>query len=258
MIRRIPILLYHRVGEPDGSFMDKYTVTPESFGLQMEWIHRHHWTPTTLENVLREKINNIPDHSLVITFDDGFESNRIYAWPILHNYRFPSTTFLVANRLGSRNLWDGPGRDMYSIISQEDLSGADPNLMQFHSHSLTHPKLSLLGRDAQRKEIEESRNSILSYGASGSFFAYPFGDWNRQVMERVREAGYSGACTCIEGLNSEGTDPFLLRRVEIKDDDLEWRLWLKLKTGHDFFAYRDRVHKLRGWLRRLTLVVSGN
>ncbi len=258
MSRKIPILLYHRVGERDGSFMDQYTVTPESFRMQMEWIHRHDWTPTTLENVLREKIEGVPDHALVITFDDGFASNRVYAWPILDNYHFPSATFLVANRLGSRNLWDGPGKDIYSLISHEDLSEANPKLMQFHSHSLTHPRLPLLGRDALRKEIEESRDSILSYGASGSFFAYPYGEWNRQVMERVREAGYSGACTCIEGLNSEGTDPFLLRRVEIKDVDLGWRFWLKLKTGHDLFRHSDRVNKLSEWLRRRTLVVSGN
>ena len=193
MNRKIPILLYHRVGERDGSFMDKYTVTPESFGLQMEWIRRHDWKPIALENVLMEKINGVADRLLVITFDDGFASNRVYAWPILANYGFPSATFLVANRLGSRNLWDGPGRDLYSMLSREELSEANPKLMQFHSHSLTHPRLPLLECDALRREIEGSRALILSFGASGSFFAYPFGKWNPQVMEQVRQAGYSGA-----------------------------------------------------------------
>lgn len=258
MNRKIPILLYHRVGERDGSFMDEYTVSPESFRLQMEWIHRHDWKPIALENVVGERISEAPEHVLVITFDDGFASNRVHAWPILDNYAFPSATFLVADRLGSRNLWDGPGRDQYWLLSHEDLRGANSQLMSFHSHSLTHPDLPLLEQDAVRREIEESRKAISRYRGSGSFFAYPFGAWNQQVVVEVRQAGYSGACTCIEGLNSEDTDPFLLRRVEIREADLGWRFWLKLKTGHDFSAYKDRVNKLRGWLRKRTLIISGN
>ena len=237
--------------------MDDYTVSPETFRSQMNWISQHGWKPTVLEDILGEKIESVPEHALVITFDDGFASNRSDAWPILQEYGFPSATFLVAARLGSRNTWDGPGRDDYELLSCNDLAGANAQLMRFHSHSLTHPVLPPLKPDALRKELEESKKAIALLNGSGSFFAYPFGAWSRQVVEHVGEAGYTGACTCIEGLNSKHTNPFLLRRVEIRECDTGWRLWLKLTTGRDLLAIREWIVRSRDWVKRGTRAIFG-
>jgi peptidoglycan/xylan/chitin deacetylase (PgdA/CDA1 family) len=252
MSRNVPILLYHRVGDPDGSFMDEFTVSPAIFAEQMDWIRRNGWHPTTLENVVAPGVS-LPKRSLVITFDDGFASNREHAWPVLRRHGFPSATFIVTERLGSYNRWDGPTRDSYPLLSSEEVALADAGLMTFHSHSATHPDLRSLADDwnALRKEVEHSRDSLASVKNTGRFFAYPFGCWSPEVVDRVAKAGYLGACTCIEGLNSPYTNPYLLRRVEIHESDVGWKLWLKLYLG------RDILRRLRVRMARVSHYMSG-
>ena len=256
MIQKIPILLYHRVGQRDGSFMDEYTVSPEIFAEQMDTIERYGWRPTKLENVLGTKAFTTPKRSLVITFDDGFASNREHAWPILQRYAFPSATFIVTDCLGSYNRWDGPPRACYPLLSAKDLAAADPTLMSFHSHTATHPDLTVLTHDLEslRRELDHSRRFLAEQGAFGQLFAYPFGSWNWEVLEHVRDAGYVGACTSMEGLNSAWTNPFLLRRIEIRECDVGRRFWLKIHLGRNIFQWPPNrppeVSMLGRWLRR--------
>ena len=248
MSPRFPILLYHRIGGRDGSFMDKYTVTPETFKLQMDWIKQHNWRPIALEDISTEISRKSAGRFLVITFDDGFASNRIHAWPVLDRNGFPSATFIVGGMLGQHNSWDGSGRDCYTLLSSEDLAFSNSRLMAFQSHSATHPKLTALGPNALSEEITKSKRFAQILHPSGSFFAYPFGALNRAVMAEIRGAGFSGGCTCYQGLNSKRTNPFLLRRVEIRENDLGWRLWLKLYTGRDLLSKPSWLSELRVWL----------
>ena len=55
--------------------------------------------------------------SLVITFDDGFDSNKKFAWRFVEKLAFPSDTFLVTGCIGQRNRWDGPSRENYPLLS---------------------------------------------------------------------------------------------------------------------------------------------
>jgi peptidoglycan/xylan/chitin deacetylase (PgdA/CDA1 family) len=233
--------------------MDKYTVSPDSFAHQMGAIREWGWQPVRIETVMRDAIPRAPRRSLVISFDDGFASNRQHAWPILERYRFPSMTFVVTGRMGGYNDWDGPQRAMYPLLSKSDIADADPELMTFHSHSATHPDLTFLDPERLEKELHDPRSAMSHLATAGPFFAYPHGSWNWVVLQRVRKAGYVGACTSMDGLNSRRTNPFLLRRVEIRDSDLGWRFRAKLHLGRDITRWPPvrppEVSILGRWLR---------
>jgi peptidoglycan/xylan/chitin deacetylase (PgdA/CDA1 family) len=255
MSRRVPILLYHRVGDRDGSFMDNYTVSPKTFAEQMDSLRHFGWQPVPLENVLDTRLNKKPRRPVVLTFDDGFASNREHAWPVLAGHRFPSATFLVTDYLGGVNTWDGPSRASYPLLSTNDLASADPSLMTFHSHSATHADLTFLTHDSRalKRELEDPRHRLAGLTTAGAVFAYPRGSWNWDVMESVRDAGYAGACTSMEGVNSDGTNPFLLRRIEIQECDIGWKFWLKIRLGRDITRWPlprpPEVSILAAWLR---------
>ena len=228
--------------------MDDYTVTGERFEQQMLWLQRQGWHPTSLQNLLPDKIQNLPERSVVITFDDGFASNRQHAWPVLDQLRFPASTFVVTDRLGSRNSWDGEGRDHYPLLSGEDIAVADRQLMTFHSHSKSHPDLPSLTRDELLEELRGSKHTLSRMGLDTSFFAYPFGRWNWQVVDAVRDVGFRGACSCLQGLNGVRTNPLLLRRVEVRNEDVGWRFQSKVTTGRDWTTWPpDRPE----WLRQV-------
>lgn len=257
MSGKFPILLYHRVGPRDGSYMDAYTVSPEAFLAQMEQIHREGWRPTSIAAAFGGGARNPPRRSLAITFDDGYASNREYAWPILERLGFPSDTFVVTERLAQSNLWDGPEEGVWPILSREQLADANSKLMRFHSHSATHPELTSIADDSEAVERELKR-SLAGPSASlsnwGDGFAYPYGVWSWRVVEQVRAAGYRWACTCLEGLNSPRTDPFLLRRVEIHERDIGARLSLKLLTGRSLQKWPPQlpaeIRLAKAWLTK--------
>jgi peptidoglycan/xylan/chitin deacetylase (PgdA/CDA1 family) len=232
MSEATPILLFHRVGPPDGSAMDRYTVSPARFALQMAQLAAEGWRGVALEDFLDSDMPPAAGRQVAVTFDDGFASNRKHAWPVLAQHRFRATTFLVAGEIGGVNSWDGAAMPRFPLLGAADLREADPGTMSFQSHGATHRPLPSMGAADLEREIRDSRIRLeAAIGRPVNVFAYPFGAWDRRVRDAVAGAGYRAACSCESGRNGPRDDPFLLRRVEILEEDLGWRLRLKLLTG---------------------------
>lgn len=105
--KRAAILMYHRV-LPGGAQADTFTadsirVTPEEFDWQMETISRY-MRPTSLtalRAVLESAEREIPSRTCVVTFDDGWFDNSVYAAPILEKRRVPAAIFVATHFIGS-------------------------------------------------------------------------------------------------------------------------------------------------------------
>jgi peptidoglycan/xylan/chitin deacetylase (PgdA/CDA1 family) len=235
MFTGLPVLLYHRVGPRDGSPMDRYTVSAARFAAQMAQLADRGWRVVPLEAALDPAAARRGARVAAITFDDGFASNREHAWPVLARHGFPSTTFVVSGELGGTNSWDGMDMPRYPLLRAADVAGADPALLAFQSHGASHASLPEVGDRELEGELRGSRARLGEVtGRLPALFAYPFGSHSARVREAVRAAGYRGACSCRGGRNNAGTDPYLLRRVEILEADIGWRLSLKLGTGVNF------------------------
>lgn len=97
------ILSYHHViaeerAGPDGP----RDATPVS------WFNAHlrllakHFTVVSLDDALRRlKDGPLTRDYVVITFDDGYKDNYAQAFPLLREYGFPATTFLIAGLVGT-------------------------------------------------------------------------------------------------------------------------------------------------------------
>ena len=115
----IIILLYHRVcPKTDNSFMSG--VSPEEFENQIKYLQKYFkiFSLEKLINFLKNsKISNKEYKNIaVITFDDGYKDNYIYAYPILKSNRIPATIFLTTDYIGKDKLfwWDKVGYIIYN------------------------------------------------------------------------------------------------------------------------------------------------
>jgi peptidoglycan/xylan/chitin deacetylase (PgdA/CDA1 family) len=81
---------------------------------------------------------------------------------------------------------------------------------EIDAHTRTHPHLTWLSHDDMVSEVAGSKSDLEALGMSPVTFAYPFNDFNDDVEQAVKDAGFQGARSARQGFNNRYTDPFAL------------------------------------------------
>jgi peptidoglycan/xylan/chitin deacetylase (PgdA/CDA1 family) len=157
-----------------------------------------------------DKGTPLPDHSVVITIDDGYKTARTKAWPILKAFGFPVTLYIYTQFVGHK-----------SALSWEDIEALSREGVDIESHSVTHPLLTHPQKAMTRKEyiawidheLVDSKKELEAHiGKPVTTLAYPFGGYDERIVERTKKAGYLAALTCDDGNVTRNTDPWHLNR----------------------------------------------
>ncbi len=169
----IPILMYHEIGYEEGN---GNTITPELFEEQISAMYNAGYSSLTFDD-----INNyvrygwdLPERSVIITFDDGYLSNYEYAYPILQKYGMKATIFSVGCTMGSDTYKDTGNsiRPHFSIAQAQEMF--DSGLISIQSH--TYDLHRVEGWDAEYRDGASKLD-----GESDAEFAYMFiEDLNRE------------------------------------------------------------------------------
>lgn len=176
-----PILLYHHIKTPNVA--NALFVTPEDFRAQMKFLRDNGYTtiPVTL---LVKAINfgaSLPEKPVIITFDDNDITVYTDAYPIMKEFGFTGTNYLVGNRLGSQGFM--------TIDQLKELSAAG---WEVGSHSMTHVDLTQTGE--LEWELAQSRANLENkLGVKVETFAYPFGSFSAEVINEVSKIYVAGA-----------------------------------------------------------------
>ncbi|MFZ4551361.1 MAG: polysaccharide deacetylase family protein [Aquabacterium sp.] len=176
----------------------------------------------------------LPQRSVVITVDDGFDDFREHAWPALQEYGFPATVFLVSSLIGKNAAWLQDRPQQSRLMDAASIRRLHQEGCHFGSHAMSHPRLTQLTAAQQRQEIFGSKQALEDLlGAEVPDFCYPYGDYNAQVRDLVQEAGYRTGLTCIRGAANTAHNPFELPRKAISYGDnligYAWKLHMKHK-----------------------------
>ncbi|MEO6051263.1 MAG: polysaccharide deacetylase family protein, partial [Pyrinomonadaceae bacterium] len=96
----IPILTYHSIDE-SGSVI---STAPDVFRQQMKFLKEANWNVVSLSELACLFLNKTPlkSQTAVLTFDDGFRNFYTTAFPILEEYNFKATVFLVTDYCGKQ------------------------------------------------------------------------------------------------------------------------------------------------------------
>jgi len=105
------VVVYHRIS-PEKDSWSFETLSPQSFERQIERFRQNHeiLSLDRLVQCLRGE-KPLPKRGVVITFDDGYKDNYLYAYPILRRLRVPATVFLVTGHISTNKMfwWDKVG-----------------------------------------------------------------------------------------------------------------------------------------------------
>jgi peptidoglycan/xylan/chitin deacetylase (PgdA/CDA1 family) len=142
---------------------------------------------------------------VVFTFDDGCETDLIFAAPILKEAGFGATFYVTVAHLGRRG-----------YLSESQLRELSDAGFEVGSHSLTHSYLHDLSDARVREEVAGSKERLEQLtGRAVRHFSCPGGRWDARVAAAAREAGYESLVTSRPGLNAPGVDRFRLSRVAV-------------------------------------------
>jgi peptidoglycan/xylan/chitin deacetylase (PgdA/CDA1 family) len=203
----VPILMYHVVADPpaDAPYPGLY-VDSADFAAEVRWLARHGYHAVTLDQVYAYWRHGqpLPRRPIVFTFDDGYRSVYVNAFPVLRRHGWPAVLdLLVANESKSWGISAGRVRSLMAAGWEID------------SHTLTHLDLTTLSAATLRREVAGSRRILRrQFGAPVNFFCYPAGRYDTRVIAAVRRAGYEGATSVRSGLGRP-SELFVLARIRV-------------------------------------------
>ncbi len=226
------ILTYHRVTDahPD----DRLCVPVRQFEAQMRHLDEDGYCTVSFSDAARwvRQGGPLPQRSIVISFDDGFDDNYQFAATAMARHHFKGIFFIPTQFIEGGVDGHGPDDRPMSWAQIEDL------LRQGHeigSHSVTHRKLTQIPVAELPEEVGGCKRTLEQRLARPiEYFCYPAGYYNETVKQAVTDAGYRGACTVEPGANRLGTDPFALKRTEVSAFDSLWDFEKKLAGAYDW------------------------
>lgn len=217
--KEIPILTYHHLLKKNENklFRNNYAVlSVEVFEKQMRYLYDNGYSTVTLEELekfIDGKIH-LPQKSVVITFDDGYLSNYLYAYPILKKYGFNATIFAISSLIR-----DQPDRfhpDQLNYVSWSEIEKfRDVFHIESHTHDMHREEngkgyLIFKSTDVIKADMIKSKTSLNSF-----YFAYPYGQYDDTAIKLLKETGYKMAFTRKSGRVSPGINKYEIPRYSI-------------------------------------------
>ncbi len=228
----IPVITYHHILRDEENTRFRHTSTTTSvraFSNQMTWLRDMGYTTLTmyqLEDYVHNRAN-LPARAVVITFDDGLKSVSRYAYPILKQYGFKATAFIITSRIKRHpQKWAPKSLQFMSVSELEEIK--DVFDFQSHTHFLhrvdAHRRPILLSRSYHNIlfDFEHSRRALAQFNPHVLYLSYPFGGYNATAVQAASDAGFHLAVTTVKGKVKPGDNPMLLKRLYImRTDSLE-------------------------------------
>ena len=243
---RVPILTYHSIDD-SGSVIS----TPaHKFREQMQVLQDSRFNVVSLNNLvtLVHKKQPLPGRTAVITFDDGFSNVYLNAYPVLQEFGYSATVFLVPGYIGKMSRWNAAlkGLPVLDLMVWDQIKEMAGGGIDFGSHGMTHEALTKLSLEEARREIIESKLVIQDHlNQEVTLFSYPYGITNRQIKEMV-QAEFQGACgTCMDFVTKD-SDIYELPRIDMFyfSNNVLFKL-----IGTSYYSYFVRIRSILRSLR---------
>lgn len=225
----LPVIMYHHVLE-NGKFGD-YVISTQELESDLNYIREKGYETVLMQDLI-DYVNGgkpLPKKPILITFDDGYESNYRYAFPLLKKYQMKAVISVIGywSELYSTETHKHIN---YSHLTWEELKELqDSGIVEIQNHTYNlHSLENRKGTQKQKGETFEhysdllkqdlGKNQELLYKATGVWpntFTYPFGYVSKESFAIIKEMGFRASLSCQEGMNHITHDPeclYMLKR----------------------------------------------
>ncbi len=237
----IPVFMYHHISPLRG---DMITVTPADFEGHLRSIVDGGYRTLSLKELLAfiEGSLKIDGRALVLTFDDAYLDNYIYAFPLIKKYGVRAVIFAPTAWLdgASASPLDSAGlrafraappthKQAKALVAEGKFSRVamdwdmartmkESGLVEFGSHTETHAECNSLDKTELERELQGSRARLEEeLDAPCDSLCWPRGRFNEAAVNAARKAGYRACFTTRRGVVTDKTDPMRIERIVTKE-----------------------------------------
>jgi peptidoglycan/xylan/chitin deacetylase (PgdA/CDA1 family) len=185
------------------------TVQPDDFAAQMQYLHDHGYVTVSLYDLVYALALGwrLPEKAVVLTFDDGYRTLTQYAVPVVEQYGYTGTVFVITELMDK-------GLEEYLTWPQAEQLYARG--WKIEPHTKTHTYLAGRDRDFQLYEMLGSVQTVEAHiGATPRFFNYPGGKYDDVTLHLAQEMHLWGAVTVSSGRIHRLASVYLLTRVRV-------------------------------------------
>lgn len=208
----VVILMYHSLLK-DPARHGKYVVSPDLFESDLKYLKEHGYSIVGIQELIDFVYSGapLPKKSVVITFDDGYYNNYLYAYPLLEKY----DAKMVISVIGKyTDLYDGEKPNAYyshvtwDMINEMLASGRVE--IGNHTYSM-HTNGERRGSKKIKGETDEHYSKILTEdigklqaemfehtGTYPSVYTYPFGAISNASFGIIADMGFLASLSCAE------------------------------------------------------------
>jgi peptidoglycan/xylan/chitin deacetylase (PgdA/CDA1 family) len=232
---KFPIIYYHDIVEEKGFSLQQTNLL--IFKKQMECLVADGYK-TLLFSELDGIFNNkkiLNDKYVLITFDDGYVSNYLHAFPIMKELGLKFNIFI-----NTKMIEDNDPKYL-SIENVKEMYKS--SLVEFGSHTHSHIDAKNVTENELIKEIETCNIRIKEWLGYNTFeFCYPYGFYSRntnELLSKYYKRIYTSDCKPLEKRN----DSLVRGRIGISTDDTDYIFKNKLKGNYDvMYLYYKRIN----------------
>lgn len=213
----LPVIMYHGLLR-DEALQGDYVISPEILESDMAYLQEQGYTALHIQDLLDyvDGKAGLPEKPVLLTFDDGYYNNYLYAYPLAQKYQMK----LVVAPIGYYTDQYSETKDEhapYSHITWDQMAEMqESGLVEFqnHTYNLHGSGGQRLGTKKLAGESSEAYAALLSedlmrmqkkmedhLGRAPSCFVYPFGAVSETEPEIIRSLGFRCTLTCESRIN---------------------------------------------------------
>ncbi|HSF05581.1 MAG TPA: polysaccharide deacetylase family protein [Methylomirabilota bacterium] len=211
----VPVLVYHHIAP---RAQGRLVLAASMFEQQMRYLKARGYRTVSLDDLIEHTQlgRQLPRRSVVLTFDDGYQSFLRHAYPVLKKLGFTATLFVYTDYVGL-------GRN---ALGWDDLRRLADEGFGLGAHSKTHSELRRRADESPEAYARRVHSELVvplqlfqaRLGRTPRVLAYPYGSYDDELMQQVGNKGYLAALTVRREGNPSFVHPLRIRRSQIFAD----------------------------------------
>lgn len=215
---KLPIIMYHSILK-DTKLQGEFVIGPDKFEDDLKMLKQNGYTTVTVTDLVEYVYNDkvLPEKPIMITFDDGYYNNYLYAYPLLKEYECKAVLSPIGYYSEQYSEDSTPLSPSYSHCTWDQLKEMqDSGYIEIQNHSYNmHSQSGRLGISQKQGESNESYNSILVEDISTAqklfkdnlnytpiAFTYPFGVTSNTSEDVIKGLSFKCSLICAEKVNT--------------------------------------------------------